>query len=205
MFRCTLSVPSSRVKKSKKTSWPLKMVQICCPLTPVKKIYWPLRIAPTGCPGTSVKDHHSTLHNIRRRAQILSTSRWKPEITHLLDICSASNSDCRPRVLSYNEKWTGEEADVAYFAITSLHFPGRTEESDGRIFCDSRRCGRNSRGHHKVQAMNTDDRINLLVSLIFLETVSGAKSFLRMWESLKSYKNFLLSRDTHIHCRVHRS
>jgi hypothetical protein len=44
-FRNNVSVPSSRVKKSKKTAWPLKM-------------------GPIGCPETSVKDYHSELHNI---------------------------------------------------------------------------------------------------------------------------------------------
>jgi hypothetical protein len=56
--------------------------------------------------------------------------------------------------------------------IPSLHFPGRTEENDDNILCDSRSCDRNSKSHHKVQAINTNDWINLFVSLIFFVTVS---------------------------------
>jgi hypothetical protein len=44
-FRDNLSVPFSRVKKSKKTSLPLKM-------------------EPIGCPETLVQNYHSTLRNI---------------------------------------------------------------------------------------------------------------------------------------------
>jgi hypothetical protein len=44
-FRDNVSVPSSRVKKSKKPSWLLKM-------------------GPIGCPETSVQSYHSTLRNI---------------------------------------------------------------------------------------------------------------------------------------------
>ena len=44
-FRDNVSVPSSRIKKSKKQRGPLKM-------------------GPIRCPETSVKDYHSTLRNI---------------------------------------------------------------------------------------------------------------------------------------------
>ena len=47
-FRDNISVPSSRVKKSKKKNW----------------ASWPLMMGPTGCPKTSVHNYHSTLCNI---------------------------------------------------------------------------------------------------------------------------------------------
>ena len=68
-FRNNVSVPSSRVKKSKKerTSWPFKMEPICCTETSVNNYhstYWSLKMRPIRCSETSVKDYHSTLRNI---------------------------------------------------------------------------------------------------------------------------------------------
>jgi hypothetical protein len=43
---------------------------------------WPLTMGPIGCPETSLRNHHDTLRNILRRAQISSASQRQSKITH---------------------------------------------------------------------------------------------------------------------------
>ena len=92
----------SRVKKSKKTSWLLKMGPIGCRETSVRNYHstlcnrsrvkkskntswqsWPLKMGPIGCPETSVSNYHSTLRNIPEecrfhlhRGEIQSCYNW---------------------------------------------------------------------------------------------------------------------------------
>jgi hypothetical protein len=65
-FRDNVSVPTSRVKKSKNkrsvSSW----------------TSWPLNLGPTRCPETSVKDYHSTLPNIPEERRSLKQRRSEP-------------------------------------------------------------------------------------------------------------------------------
>jgi hypothetical protein len=55
-FRDNVSVPSSRVKKSK-SSW----------------TSWPLKMGPIRCPETSVNDYHSTLRNIPEECNLIES------------------------------------------------------------------------------------------------------------------------------------
>jgi hypothetical protein len=70
-FRDNVSVTSSRVKKSKKTSWPLKM-------------------RPIRCPETSVKYYHSTLRNIPEERRSHQHRGGSVKLTHRPDSSGAA-------------------------------------------------------------------------------------------------------------------
>jgi hypothetical protein len=94
-FRDNVSVPSSRIKKSKKQRGPLKM-------------------GPIRCPETSVKDYHSMVRNSRekRRSQAAVCWSlyfiWTPVYVQVqLTICTVS-SDLRRIIRSVATAWVRE-------------------------------------------------------------------------------------------------
>jgi hypothetical protein len=87
-FRDNVSVPSSKVKKSKKSGW----------------TFSPLKMGPIRCPETSIKDYHSTLLYTPEegRSQISSYLtenavyfHWKHETSNAVGCRNIATVDCR--------------------------------------------------------------------------------------------------------------
>ena len=56
-------------------------------------ISWPLKMGQIGCPETSERNYHYTLRLYHIRAQLSSTSRWRPEIKQGTRTCQWTENE----------------------------------------------------------------------------------------------------------------